>query len=106
MRRLVERLASIKCEACHGELLFSRIENAPANDTEVAIYVCAKCGHRQSRREPTIRMPRTLCVEFLAAVNLAEDCLISPGFLEPTRMTTRDNEAQTHHLSGRNRRFS
>ena len=51
MRNLVEPPSSIYCKLCDGELRFKRIEpDDPVFDIEVAIFVCAKCGHEHSRR--------------------------------------------------------
>jgi hypothetical protein len=51
MRRLVEPMPSMQCELCHGVLLFKRIEpDALIIETEVAIYICVKCGHERSHR--------------------------------------------------------
>ena len=50
MRPLVEPLPSTKCELCGGELLLKSVEpSAPAVENDVVIYLCAKCGHEQSR---------------------------------------------------------
>ncbi len=51
MRNLVQPPPSIHCELCDGELRFKRIEpDDPVFDTEVEIFVCAKCGREHSRR--------------------------------------------------------
>jgi hypothetical protein len=53
MRRLVEPLPSMHCGLCNGELLLERIAAAsPESDRDVAIYLCAKCGHEHSRLMP------------------------------------------------------
>jgi hypothetical protein len=53
MRSLVEPLPSMHCGLCDDELLLGRIEAAsPESDRDVAIYLCEKCGHEQSRLMP------------------------------------------------------
>lgn len=43
----------MKCELCDGALLLNHVEpDATTFEIEVAMYVCAKCGHGQSRRAP------------------------------------------------------
>ena len=50
MRNLVQPPPSMHCELCDGELRFKLIEpDDPVLDTEVEIFVCATCGHKQSR---------------------------------------------------------
>jgi DNA-directed RNA polymerase subunit RPC12/RpoP len=50
MRRLVEPLPSMHCELCGGELLLKRVEPVTLLlETDVQTYLCAKCGHEQSR---------------------------------------------------------
>ncbi len=51
MRNLVEPPPSLRCELCHSELRFKRIEpDNPVFDIEVAIFVCVQCGRVHSRR--------------------------------------------------------
>ena len=51
MRNLVEPPPSLRCELCHGELRFKRIESDdPGFETEVEIFVCVRCGHAQPSR--------------------------------------------------------
>ncbi len=51
MRNLVQPPPSMHCELCDGELRFKRIEpDDPVFDTEVEIFVCAKCGREHARR--------------------------------------------------------
>ncbi|MGD0763996.1 MAG: hypothetical protein ABR929_12565 [Roseiarcus sp.] len=51
MRNLVEPPSSLCCKICAGELRFKRIEPVDTVlDIEVAIFVCAKCGHEHSRQ--------------------------------------------------------
>jgi len=51
MRNLVEPPSSLRCKICAGELRFKRIEPVDTVlDIEVAIFVCAKCGHEHSRQ--------------------------------------------------------
>jgi hypothetical protein len=48
MRNLVQP-PSMRCEICDGELRFERIEpDDPIFDTQVEMFVCARCGHEQS----------------------------------------------------------
>jgi len=50
MRNLVQPPPSMHCEFCDGELQFKLIEpDDPVLDTEVQVFVCAKCGHEYSR---------------------------------------------------------
>jgi DNA-directed RNA polymerase subunit RPC12/RpoP len=50
MRNLVEPLPSIHCELCGGELLLKRVEPVnPPLEIDAQVYICAKCGHEQSR---------------------------------------------------------
>jgi len=50
MRNLVQPPPSVHCELCGGELRLKLIEasNDPLLDSDVEIFVCAKCGHEQS----------------------------------------------------------
>jgi hypothetical protein len=51
MRNLVSPPPSTHCEQCDGELLLKMIEPGdPLFDTELQIFVCAKCGHQQARK--------------------------------------------------------
>jgi hypothetical protein len=51
MRNLVQPPPSMHCVLCDGELRFKLIElDDPVLDTEVEIFVCAKCGHKHPRR--------------------------------------------------------
>jgi len=51
MRNLVAPPPSTHCEQCHGELLLKLIKPGdPVFDTELQIFVCAKCGHQQARK--------------------------------------------------------
>jgi hypothetical protein len=50
MRNLVEPPPSLRCELCHGELRFKRIEpDDPLIDMVVEIFVCVECGRAHSR---------------------------------------------------------
>jgi len=49
MRNLVAPPPSTHCEQCDGELLLKLIKPGdPVFDTELQIFVCAKCGHQQA----------------------------------------------------------
>ena len=51
MRNLVAPPPSTHCEQCGGELLLKLIKPGdPIFDTELQIFVCAKCGHQQARK--------------------------------------------------------
>jgi len=51
MRNLVPPMASVHCELCGGELLLKRVEpDNPVLEMDTQTYLCAKCGHEQSRR--------------------------------------------------------
>jgi hypothetical protein len=50
MRNLVQPPPSMRCERCDGELRFKLIEpDDLVLDTEIEIFVCAKCGLRHPR---------------------------------------------------------
>ena len=64
MRNLVQPLPSVHCEHCGGELLFKRIEgDDQVLDTEVQVFVCAKCGREHSRKLIHDRYTAHYCAE-------------------------------------------
>ena len=51
MRNLVQPPPSQHCDLCHGELRLKQLlPDGPSFELDVAIFVCAECGHEQSHR--------------------------------------------------------
>jgi len=51
MRNLVQPPPSQQCDLCHVELRLKQLlPDRPSFELDVAIFVCARCGHEQSHR--------------------------------------------------------